>query len=91
MLSKSKGVILRVAASFHVLFGMVSPEKDIGGTITDEAVLAAIGFVELCCQQTAFMAGRGQISEDIEMIRASKPTSVYTKIALYSRIQFSSG
>lgn len=72
MLSKSKGIILRVAASFHVLFGITSPDEDIGGTITNEAVLAAIGFVELCCQQTAFMAGRGLISEDIEIIRASK-------------------
>lgn len=72
MLSKSKGIILRVAASFHVLFSMTSPDEDIGATITKEAVLAAIGFVELCCQQTAFMAGRGLITEDIEIIRASE-------------------
>ncbi len=72
MLSKSKGLILRVAAAFHVLFDMTESPDDIGFQIGDQALTAAIAFVELCCQQTAFMAGRGDISEDIEVIRVSK-------------------
>ena len=70
MLSKSKGQILRVAAAFHVLFNIYS-EEALQSEITDDAVKAGIAFVELCCQQTAYMAGRGHITDDIEIIRAS--------------------
>lgn len=98
MLSKSKGQILRVAASFHVLFQMgdsAIPEDaaspitedaaspitvDDGDTISDRAIEAAIGFVNLCCQQTAYMAGRGNINEDLKIIKASM--SVYSILKL---------
>ena len=63
MLSKSKGQTLRVAASLHVLFQL--------GIISEEAVSAAINFVQLCCQQTAYMAGRGDIMEEVQTIKAS--------------------
>lgn len=33
--------------------------------ICGQAVTAAINFVDYCCQQTAFMAGRGDIDEEI--------------------------
>lgn len=78
MLSKSKGQILRVAAAFHVLFQLhdadsehVEPieeensTSDIDDTISDKEIAAAIGFVNLCCQQTAYVAGRGKISEEL--------------------------
>ena len=85
MLSKSKGQILRVAASFHILFqiqdGDSEPvdKEDIisedavedGDTISGRAIAAAIGFVDLCCQQTAYMAGRGNIKEELKIIEAS--------------------
>ena len=70
MLSKSKGQILRVAAAFHILFNVGTPEE-ITDEISDEAIAASINFVGLCCQQTAFMAGRGQIEEEIQIIKAS--------------------
>ena len=34
-------------------------------------MLAAINFEQLCCQQTAFMGGQGDISEEIQMIKSS--------------------
>jgi len=69
MMSKSKGQILRVAAALHVLFhlgNLISVSND----ITDDAITAAINFLGLCCQQTAYMAGREDIKEEIQIIKA---------------------
>jgi hypothetical protein len=87
MLGKSKGQILRVAAVLQVLFQMVSDTAEEAETddsdmetststststcISDKAVLVAINFVELCCQQASYMAGRGDIREDIQNVKAS--------------------
>lgn len=92
MLSKSKGQILRVAASFHILFQLPnavlvvddaevafngeSEGCDDTAIISDRAIVAAISFVTLCCQQTAYMAGRGNIKEELTIIEAS--TYVFT-------------
>ena len=43
----------------------------ISADITEEAIAAAINFVELCNQQTAFMAGRQDIKEEIQIAKAS--------------------
>lgn len=40
--------------------------------ISEKAIAAAINFVTVCCQQTAFIAGRGNIEEEIEIIQASE-------------------
>ena len=40
--------------------------------ISEQAVAAAINFVQLCCQQAAFIAGRGDIEEEIQIVNASK-------------------
>ena len=63
MLSKSKGQILRVATALHVLFNISTDDEDgsivteeddtndmVPVVITERAILAAINFVELCCQ-----------------------------------------
>lgn len=71
MLSKSKGQILRVAVPFHVMFHLKSPE-DVPPHISEEAIATAITFVGMCCQQTAFMAGRGDITEEIRIIKAGQ-------------------
>lgn len=71
MLSKSKGQVLRVAAALHFLFNVNSPTSQVSDEISEEAILASINFVALCCQQTAFMAGRGSITEEIQLIKES--------------------
>ena len=71
MLSKSKGQILRGATALHVLFHVGSFDS-ISDQITEEAIAASVNFVGLCCQQTAYIAGRGDIKEDIQIIKASK-------------------
>ena len=58
LLSKSMGQTLRVAASMHVLF-QLEDEEPLPSTISDQAINAAINFVEVCCQQTAYISGRG--------------------------------
>lgn len=65
MLSKAKGQILRVAATLHVLFHIDTPLA-IPSIIDDKAVKAAIDLVDVCIQQAAFLAGRGDVQEAIE-------------------------
>ena len=71
MLSKSKGQVLRVAAALQVLFSLKEDDTEeqlpTAGVvlISEDAIKAAIDFVELCCQQTAYMAGRGKISDEL--------------------------
>jgi hypothetical protein len=61
------GQTLRVAVSLHVLFEMKS-EKPASLTISRKALLAAIDFVEVCIQHTAYIAGRGKIDDDISLV-----------------------
>ena len=68
MLSKSRGQILRVAAVLHVLFHLDTP-LIIPEAISDQALLAAQNFVELCNQYTTFLAGRREIAEAIDNIQ----------------------
>ena len=75
MLSKSKGQVLRVAACFHALIHQ-GREEGISSVISEEAITAAINFVGVCCQQKVFMAGWGEIGEEIQIIKASKFTTI---------------
>ena len=49
--------------SLHILFYLDKEDPD----VSSEAITAAIDFVELCCQQTAYLAGRGDISEELRL------------------------
>ncbi len=68
MLSKSKGQILRVAATMHVLFHWEKPQ-DIPVTISDNALKASIDFVDVCIQHAAYLAGRGEMNEAVESVQ----------------------
>lgn len=78
MLSKSKGQILRVAATLHVLFNIETP-LDIPSEITTAAIKAAINCVDVCIQHAAYLAGRGGIEETIEEITKGTFASVSLK------------
>ena len=58
MLSKSRGQILRVAAVMHALFHLETPLA-IPNIISEDAIKAAVNFVELCNQHADFLSGRG--------------------------------
>ena len=66
MISKSQGQILRVSVSMHALFSLECEE--LSYTVTKDAIDAAIHFVEVCCQQTAYIAGRGELEKELNMI-----------------------
>ena len=67
MLSKSRGQILRIAAVLHVFFHLDTPHS-IPTEIKDNAVVAAIDFVELCIQHAVYITGRGKIQDEVESI-----------------------
>ena len=71
MLSKSKGQILHVAATLYNLFHLNEMDS-LTGEIDDGIITAAINVVEICCQQTAFIAGQGDIKDEIDIIQASE-------------------
>ena len=82
MLSKSKGLILRVAAVMHVAFHLRNPH-DIPNEICSEALEAAHDFVDMCCQHAAFMAGRKEIPEEIKQLQIGTNINVITDIHIY--------
>ena len=68
MLSKSKGQVLRVAAALRVLFHRNTP-LNVPESISEEAVKAAVSFVDLCLHHVAHIAGRGDITEAIQALK----------------------
>ena len=81
MLSKSRGHVLRLAAVLHILFLFFTndtnpstddiPEDINGDIISEAAVQAAIDFTLLSCQQTAYIAGRGTLEEEVQKFDSS--------------------
>ena len=67
MLSKSKGQILRVAAVLQVLFHVDNPHN-IPAKVGEDAMKAAISFVDLCIQHAAYITGRGRIQDEVESV-----------------------
>lgn len=67
MLSKSRSHVLRVAAVLHVLFSIdpdynVLPDSE--NTISALAIKVATKMVQLSCQQTAYIAGKMELTEE---------------------------
>ena len=60
MLSKSRGQVLRVAATLHAFFYVETPQQ-LPADISNEAIVAAVNFVEICNQHVAFLSGMGDI------------------------------
>ena len=57
-----------IPVSTHVLFSV--DEEEICTTVSEKAFKAAINFVEVCCQQTAYLTGRGEIDEELQLLQA---------------------
>ncbi len=64
LLSKSRGHVLRIAAVIHIL-GFIESPDNVPMEISENAVKAAINIVKHSCQQTAFIAGRQNLEEEI--------------------------
>lgn len=63
-MSKNRGLVLRVATVLHLLFH-VGVEGSVPDEVSEDAMAAAIDFVQLTCQQTAFIVGRGPLKEEL--------------------------
>lgn len=72
MLSKSRGHVLRVDAVNHMLFCLGSEGNDLPEEVSESAVHAAVHFVSIACQQTAYIAGRGLLSEEVERYKSGE-------------------
>ena len=88
MRSKSRGQVLRVAATLHALFHIETPQQ-IPTNVSNDAIMAAINFVEVCNQHVAFLSGMGDIDTYItslqEMQTGSCP-SMYFVVIMVRRI-----
>ena len=62
------GQIVRVSAVLHILFHLDSEPCTDVDVISEDAIRAAIHFVEVCGQHVAFIAGRGGIKEEIKLL-----------------------
>ena len=69
MLSKAKGQILRIAATMHILFHL-EKEEEVSEGIIEDAVLAAINYIQTCIQHTAYITGRSTVVEEVEIAEA---------------------
>ena len=65
MLSKSRGLVLRVATVLHMLFHINSTDP-LPDQLSDMSIKAAVNFVQISCQQTAYIAGRGTLQEEAQ-------------------------
>ena len=83
MLSKSMGQILRVSAAMHVLFH-VDEEGPLASNISDIAIEAAIDFVEVCCQHTAYITGRGNINQELDIVQAGMCINTIIALTVFS-------
>ena len=52
----------------HIAFLLESPH-DIPKEISQKALEAAQDFVDMCCQHAAFMAGQGEIADEIQQLQ----------------------
>jgi len=85
MLGKAKGQILRVAACLQMLFCDTALSEDADDNdefsiqqvetlptlITPKTMKAAINFVDVCCQHTAYVTGRQTIENEVKKYQQS--------------------
>lgn len=74
MLSKSRGHVLRLAVAFHVLFH-VGKDNPVSVEVSEEAVKAAVDFVNISCH---FIAGRGPLQEEFERFKNNGIATMYS-------------
>ena len=70
---------MRVATTMHVLFH-INKQLNIPAIIGEDAVKSSENFVQVCLQNAAYLAGRGDIKDTADDIQCSKlPNSSFEK------------
>lgn len=72
LLSKSRGHVIRVAAVLHLLFHL-GKEGPLPELIEESTVEAAVDFMKVSIQQTAFVAGKGLIEDEVDKFKSGRP------------------
>ena len=72
ILSKPKGQALHVAAVMNALFSLDDKYK-LKALIDEDAVKAAIDFVQVCGDHASFLSGRQRLAEVVAAMDTSKP------------------
>ena len=70
VLSKSRGQVFRLTVVMHMLLHIDDPDQQLSVVIDERAIKASVNFVQLACQQTLFIAGKGKLEEEMEKFRA---------------------
>jgi len=86
MLSKSRGQVLRVAAVMHMLFSIDNNDYKFEDIVSEAALKAAINLVETSCQQTAFVAGRGLLQEEVESPTCTPQPGMYSIVSVQLKL-----
>ena len=74
LLSKSRGQLLRLATVLHMLFSIDNTEQPLAEEMSDEAVKAAVNFIRIASQQTAYIAGRESLQEEFDKFKTGTCT-----------------
>ena len=53
-----------------MLFYIENPEE-LNEEVSEAALKAAVNFVKLACQQTAYIAGKGELGDELEKFKTS--------------------
>ena len=70
VLNKSRGQVFRLTVVMHMLLHIDDPDQQLPVVIDECAIKASVNFVQLACQQTLFIAGKGKLDEEMEKFRA---------------------
>ena len=78
-LSKAKGQLLRAATCLHVLFKLETPDN-IEVEISDQALSAAINFIDVCCDHASLITGRRSVLDEAKSSSKGKYITTYVCI-----------
>ena len=80
MISKGRGLALRLSVVLHILFQLGSGTTSSNDTVSDEAIEAAIDFVMVVIQQVAYIAGRGELDEELKRFSSTVLVNYYRSL-----------
>ena len=73
ILSKQKGQALRVAAIMNAMFSL-DCNYTLETTLSEDAVKAAINFVQVCGDHASLLSGRRRLAEIVAGVDTSEPS-----------------
>ena len=69
LLSKSRGQLLWLATVLHMLFSIDNAEEPLAEEVSEAAIKAAVNFIRTASQQTAYIAGKASLQEELDKFK----------------------